>query len=109
MPGLPGLKKIRTDAGFTQKELAAKTSLGAQSIYYYESGERNPSLEVTTNIANALSCTVDDLLQPDTATNQAPKTSPAKLESFRAAKGLSEADMAELVALMSGAPEVADA
>lgn len=39
------LKKARTDAGFTQKEVEKKSGIKQDAISKYENGEREPSIE----------------------------------------------------------------
>lgn len=46
----------------TQKELAAALGITQQSVYYYESGERDIKASVLIEMAAALNCTVSELL-----------------------------------------------
>lgn len=56
------IKKRRLDLGMTQKKLGEKCGIADSAVRKYESGKVKPKLEMLTNIANALGCTVVDLL-----------------------------------------------
>ena len=58
-----GLRKMRADRDFTQVELAKKTGVTQAAISRYEDGSALPSLDVAVKIAEALRCSVDDLLE----------------------------------------------
>lgn len=57
------LKQIRIRKGLTQSELASKCGVTQQAISQYESGYREPNLEMLKKLASALECTVDELLE----------------------------------------------
>ena len=59
------LKKIRTEKGITQEELANKVGILNTSICNYEIGIREPNLETLKKLASVLECTVDELLAED--------------------------------------------
>lgn len=56
------IKQLRKAKGLTQQELAQKAGVSYLSIHRYESGERIPSVDIAARIAQALGCTVDDLI-----------------------------------------------
>lgn len=56
------IKELREKAGMTQKEHAAALGITQQSVYYYESGERDIKASVLIEMAAALNCTVSELL-----------------------------------------------
>ncbi len=56
------IKELREKAGMTQKELASALGITQQSVYYYESGERDIKASVLIEMAAALNCTVSELL-----------------------------------------------
>lgn len=56
------IKKARTDAKMTQKELAEKCGMADSAIRKYESGKVTPKLETINKIAEALKVNVADLL-----------------------------------------------
>ncbi len=59
------LKEMRERRQLTQAELAAKSGVTQQAISKIESCNRkNPSISTMYKLANALRCTVDDLLNP---------------------------------------------
>lgn len=62
MTGLPGLKSARLAAGLTQEEVADLIGVHPQSIYMYESGKSDSSVDVLRRLAAALSCTPGALL-----------------------------------------------
>jgi transcriptional regulator with XRE-family HTH domain len=55
------MRAFRTEAGFTQVELGARTGLGKTTIGFLERGLRSPSLDSVAKIANALNVGVDAL------------------------------------------------
>ncbi len=48
------LKRIRTDLGLTQMELATQSGISLPTIQNIESGKANPSLEILTRVLNVL-------------------------------------------------------
>ena len=56
------LKEIRLKKGITQEELAKKLGINQNNISRYENSERTPNLYLAKEIADALDCTVDELL-----------------------------------------------
>ena len=56
------LKKLRKQAGYTQKQLAEKIWVTKTSISYYELSERTPSPEILVKLAVAFHVTTDYLL-----------------------------------------------
>ena len=59
------LKKLRTDAGLTQAELAKRMNITKAVVSYYELQERTPSPDVLIKIANIFRVTTDYLLGID--------------------------------------------
>lgn len=59
-------KRLRTAAGLSQEELAARAGLHRTYISSVERGQRNISLENIHALASALGCDPRDLLAPDT-------------------------------------------
>lgn len=58
-----GLRKLRSDRGITQVELAKKVEVTQAAISRYEDGSALPSLDVAERIADTLRCSVDALLE----------------------------------------------
>ena len=61
------VKEMRERAGLTQKQLAEALGVTQQSIYYYESGDRDIKASVLIDMSKVLNCTVSDLLGFGTA------------------------------------------
>lgn len=59
------IKKIRLTKGLLQKQLAEKMGCNQNDISRWESGERTPSTENLSKIAEALGCSVNDLITSD--------------------------------------------
>lgn len=59
------LKKLRTEAGLTQAELAKKMNITKAVVSYYELQERIPSPEVLIKLANIFHVSSDYLLGID--------------------------------------------
>lgn len=56
------LKKLRTDARYTQKEIATQFGLAGSAISSYETGERCPPYDVLIKYARKFHVTTDYLL-----------------------------------------------
>ncbi|MBY5056769.1 MULTISPECIES: helix-turn-helix domain-containing protein [Streptococcus] len=56
------LKKLRLEAGLTQKELAKIIETSQQNIGFYETGERKPKNETLTKLAVFFNVSTDYLL-----------------------------------------------
>lgn len=61
------VKLMRERAGLTQKELATALGITQQSVYYYESGDRDIKASVLIDMSKILKCTVSELLGLGTA------------------------------------------
>lgn len=59
------LQKAREAKGWTQVKLSMKSEISQQSITFYESGFRVPSLEVAARLAQVLDTTIDYLIGND--------------------------------------------
>ena len=57
------LKHLRELALLTQEALARLLGVTPMTVWRWENGERNPSLDVLKNIARILECSVDERLQ----------------------------------------------
>lgn len=56
------LKFFRVKAGLTQPELANAIGVQAQTVWRWEHGEREPSLDVIKKLCGVLCCTESELL-----------------------------------------------
>ena len=56
------MKKVRKEAGLTQKELAQLLQLSIGTIAMWETGKREPKLETMVHLSNTLNTSVDYLL-----------------------------------------------
>ncbi len=59
------LRDIRTAAGLTATQLAAKVGRSEQSIQLYERGSVTPPIEMVYAMADALGVSVSDLVNDD--------------------------------------------
>lgn len=59
------LKKIRTEKGITQEDLAKMVGLTQSNISRIENDEVHTSISTAFAIANALECKVDELVKAD--------------------------------------------
>lgn len=57
------LARLRRDRGMTQGQLADKVGCYAKDISRWESGERRPASKSLHALANALGCTIDELME----------------------------------------------
>ncbi len=60
------LKKLRTQSGMSQRQLAEKLGVTKSTISYYELSERTPSPDIIIKIANIFHVSTDYLLGRDT-------------------------------------------
>lgn len=56
------LTKIRKQNNYTQKQLAEKIFISQRAISAYENGERQPQIEILPKMANALNCSIEELV-----------------------------------------------
>lgn len=71
------LRQIRTNRGFSQEALADLAGLHRTYIGSVERGERNISIENIERLANALGCSMNQLLSPlDSASHTQPSDTP---------------------------------
>lgn len=56
------VREMRERAGLSQRQLAEKMKVSQQSIYYYESGDRDIKASVLVDMSRILNCTVSELL-----------------------------------------------
>lgn len=59
------LSFLRKEKGLTQEAVAETLGLGRQAVGFYESGDREPTLENLLNLARFFEVSVDDLLSKD--------------------------------------------
>ena len=57
------ITSMRIAKDLTLIELAEKAGVAKSYMYYIECGKKTPSITVAVKIAQALGCTVDDLLR----------------------------------------------
>lgn len=55
------LKDLRTERGYTQKQLADAIQTTADSIYSWEKGRSQPSIETLCKLADFFDCSIDYL------------------------------------------------
>ena len=60
------INEIRQSKNITQSELANMTGKNNSTLCMWETGERKPPANVLVPIADALGCTVDELLRRET-------------------------------------------
>lgn len=58
-----GIKTVRTSAGISQEQLAAKLSIERSTVAKWETGKSLPRAELLPKLADILGCTVDELLR----------------------------------------------
>ncbi len=61
------LLELRTEAGLSRDQLAVAAGTSSHSISKLEQGHRAPSLELAWRIAQALRCSLDELVKPASA------------------------------------------
>lgn len=79
------LKKIRTENGKTQKELAEKVGYNQTIISQWEHGTRDPSTEALIKLSEIFDVSVDEILgikKESTIKNDSTTQIPAKLKNI---------------------------
>lgn len=62
------IRRIRREKDMPQEDLATKTGVSAQYICQIERGSKSPTIALLEIIADALECSIQDLLdKPETA------------------------------------------
>lgn len=61
------IRKHRKALGLTAEELAKRVGVHPLSIYRYETGQREPGISIANKIAKALNCTIEDLIDKESA------------------------------------------
>lgn len=56
------LEEARKKKNMTQKNLAVRTGVSQAAICKFEAGQNNPSLDTLIRLANALDCSLDELV-----------------------------------------------
>lgn len=56
------VKEMRERAGMTQKQLAGALGISQQSVYYYESGDRDIKGSLLIQMSEVMKCSVSDIL-----------------------------------------------
>ena len=56
------IKELRTERGLSQKQLADKIGVAANTVSQYESGQSKTSIDILANLAVELDTTTDYLL-----------------------------------------------
>lgn len=64
------LKRIRESRGLSQAKLAQQVGVSAPLINQIERGTKNPSLQVSAEIARVLECRLEDLLEGNESPGQ---------------------------------------
>lgn len=59
---MKNLREYRKRARMSANELAKAAGITITSVYRYEYGTREPSVEIAARIAKVLGCTVEDLI-----------------------------------------------
>ena len=59
---MQNLKRVRKAKKITQEKLAAMTGINRARLSMYEKGHQSPSVKTAYKIAQALECTIDELV-----------------------------------------------
>jgi transcriptional regulator with XRE-family HTH domain len=64
------LKRLRTNAGLSQSDLAKRINTGRQAVWGWENGASYPQTAQLVPLADALGCTVDNLIRQTSEASQ---------------------------------------
>lgn len=59
------IKQKRKEKAIKQSELASLTGIKTSTLSQYETGKRQPSIEILNKLANVLDCRIDDLVSKE--------------------------------------------
>ena len=62
MKSMKGLKEIRKKKRLTQLKVAMDLNISREAISYYETGKRNPDLEMLINMSRYFNVSIDYLI-----------------------------------------------
>ena len=62
MKGMKGLKEIRKKKRLTQLKVAMDLNISREAISYYETGKRNPDLEMLVAMSRYFNVSIDYLI-----------------------------------------------
>ena len=82
------LRELREQKGLSREQVAVNAGTSSHSVAKLEQGTRAPSLELAWRIAQALGCSLDDLVAPPSADAppDAPRVAPKKAPTKPARK-----------------------
>ena len=60
---MKGMKKIRQEKGISLRKLDSMIGISFTNLSKYETGKQIPTVLTAKKIADALECTIDDLLK----------------------------------------------
>lgn len=72
------LRRLRTEAGLTQQQMADKVGIPYRSWQNWENGSREPRIAALKTIAKALGVSVDELVENDVEKAPPAKKAPRK-------------------------------
>jgi len=61
------IAQLREEKGLSQKELGDAIGVNQSTVHRYETGEYIPRLRIAMRMIAVLDCTMDDILERDTA------------------------------------------
>lgn len=64
------LKRLRTDAGLTQTQMARRLGVSQPTLYRLENGDQNTTLKTLAQICRVLRCDVGELLRGEAKARQ---------------------------------------
>ena len=85
------LLEIRTNAGYSQKEVAEKLGVSPQAYSHYENGIRTPDIFTAQRIAKIFNTTVDSLVNEEKARQGESPNGPEAVNLSAAVDNLTEA------------------
>ena len=62
---MKGLKQIRKQKGFTQLKVAMDLSISREALSHYESGKRNPDIDMLITLSEYFGVSIDFLIKGD--------------------------------------------
>jgi len=95
------LKRLRTELGWTQAQLAETVEMSVNHVGYLERGERLPSVPMLVGLARVLGTTTAELLGEDEVRE------PARKRALSMVRALPLATMPTVIAMLHGARKLA--
>lgn len=96
------IKELRLEYGYTQQQLADKLNCVKSLVAMYESGDRNPSVEILLKLSDIFDCSIDYMLGKSDVNSHKIKFNEMEIAFANGIKGLNKENQIKLRTIMEG-------